>query len=126
MTNKIRIRKARKDLQSLDAKKRDAVRGELEALAAAEITDVVSWDERGKVTFKGSEDLDSRARKAVKRVKVTTRQHGQNIEIEMHDKIAPLRLLAKHHGLLEIDPNVNRPTLIGINLKGPDDETLDE
>jgi hypothetical protein len=128
MTDKpISVREARAALNSQDDDRRDAVRQELEAIAASEITDIVAWDEHGRVAFAGSEQLSPRAKKAVKRVKVTATQHGQNVEVEMHDKISALRLLAKHHGLLEADPNVNRPTLIGINLKGPEsDEPLDD
>ena len=115
MTDKpISVREARVALNSQDDERREAVRQELEAIAASEITDIVAWDEHGRVE------------KAVKRVKVTATQHGQNVEVEMHDKISALRLLAKHHGLLEADPHLNRPTLIGINLKGPEDEPLDD
>tara|TARA_R100001443_G_scaffold2205_1_gene7474 strand:+ start:797 stop:1183 length:387 start_codon:yes stop_codon:yes gene_type:complete len=123
----ISVREARAALASLDEEKRETVRKELEAIGASEITDILAWDKYGRVEFKGSDDLSHGARKAVKRVKVTATQHGQNVEVEMHDKISALRLLAKHHGLLEVNSDVNRPTLIGINLKGPEDDgTLDE
>tara|TARA_R110000824_G_scaffold102941_2_gene244885 strand:- start:4075 stop:4467 length:393 start_codon:yes stop_codon:yes gene_type:complete len=122
---KLTVREARAALAGDDDNRRDAVRAELEALGAAEITDILTWDSSGQVVFKGSAELTPRARKAIKRVKVTPTQHGNSVEVEMHDKLAALRLLAKHHGLLEADPNINRPTLIGINLVGPDG-TLDE
>ena len=57
--------------------------------------------------------------KATKNVKVTPNQFGNQVEVEMHDKQAALRLLAKHHALLEPSGDQNRPSLIGINLKGP-------
>jgi hypothetical protein len=125
MSKKLTVREARAALAGEDESRRDAVRAELEALGAAEITDILSWDSNGQVVFKGSDQLTPRARKAVKRVKVTPTQYGNSVEVEMHDKLAALRLLAKHHGLLEADANINRPTLIGINLVGPHD-TLDE
>lgn len=125
MSHKLTVREARAALASEDEARRSAVRDELEALGAAEITDIVTWDSNGQVKFKGSDELTGRARKAVKRVKVTPTRHGNSVEVEMHDKISALRLLAKHHGLLEADANVNRPTLIGINLVGPDDDALD-
>ena len=45
----ISIREARAALKSDDTGRRDAVLGELDALAAAEITDVLSWDADGEV-----------------------------------------------------------------------------
>lgn len=120
MTRPVNVRQARAALVSADQDKREAVLGELEALAASEITDVLSWDADGNVVFRGSDHLDARARKAIKKVKVTPNQHGSAIEIEMHDKLSSLRLLAKHNGLLETDSGVNRPAMIGINLTGPE------
>ena len=58
--------------------------------------------------------------KAIKKVKVTPNQYGNAIEVEMHDKLSALRVLAKHHGLME--PNADsdtRPSVIGINMTGP-------
>ena len=121
----VSVREARRALAAADEDRREAVRQELEALAGAEITDVLAWDEHGRVDFKASADLDPRARKAVKRVKVTPTQHGNQIELEMHDKISALRLLAKHHGLLEQQADANRPSLIGINITGPDVTTYE-
>ena len=129
----ISVRAARAALASQDEARRDAVLAELEAIAGSEITDILAWDNLGRVDFKSSADLSPGARKAIKKVKVSPTQHGQSIEVEMHDKMASLRLLAKHYGLLEQDAGANRPSLIGINLKGPDvttyeviDETLEQ
>jgi hypothetical protein len=130
MKNKLSVRRVRSDLADTD--KRDNVLAELEALAGSEITDVLAWDKSGNVEFKGSDHLSARARKAIKKVKVTPNQFGQAIEIEMHDKLSANRLLAKHHGLLDPGAGVNRPSVIGINLTGPtttyeviDDKKLD-
>lgn len=105
-----------------DEEERDAVLRELEALAASEITDVLTWDSEGNVEFLGSDALSHRARKGIKKVKVTPTRNGNSIEIEMHDKMSALRLLAKHVGLLETNADINRPTLIGINVTGADVE----
>ena len=67
----------------------------------------------------GSDDLPERARRSIKKVKVTPNQHGNSIEVEMHDKLSALRLLAKHRGLLEPNSDEQRPSMIGINVKGP-------
>jgi hypothetical protein len=119
------VRQARAALREEDEGKRQAVLEELEALAGAEITDVLSWDNAGRVTFQDSAKLSARARKAIKKVKVTATAHGNNIELEMHDKLPALRLLAKHSGLLEVAADIHRPSLIGINLKGPDVTTYE-
>ena len=118
--DKMTIRQARAALREQDEGKRQAVLDELEALGGAEITDVLAWDNAGRVTFQDSAKLSARARKSIKKVKVTATQFGNNIEVEMHDKLPALRLLAKHRGLLEVASDIHRPSLIGINLKGPD------
>ena len=70
------VRQARAALREEDEGKRQAVLEELEALAGAEITDVLSWDNAGRVTFQDSAKLSARARKAIKKVKVTATAHG--------------------------------------------------
>ena len=122
MTKPINVRAARRALASADEDLRNAVLYVLEALAASEITDILSWDDAGNVVVKSSDSLPLRAKKAIKKIRVT----GKSVEVEMHDKIATLRLLAKHAGLLEADQNMNRPTLIGINITGAHDATLDK
>jgi len=120
MSDKLTVRKARAALASDDEAQRQVVLDELRAIAAAEITDVLSWDALGRVTFLASDALDVRARKAIKKVRVTPTQFGNSIEVELHDKHAALRLLAKHHQLLEPQADSRRPALIGINLRGPE------
>lgn len=123
---RLSIRAARSMVQ--DGAKREAVRQELEAIAGSEITDVVTWSGGGYgdggpapvVTVRGSADIPARARKAIKKIKVTPGMHGDTIEIEMHDKMSALRLLARTEGLLDGgDDMEKRPTLVGINIKGP-------
>ena len=119
MTDKISVRQARAALKDDDENLREAVTQELTALAASEITDVLFWDETGRVTLTSADQLEPRVRKAIKKVKVTPGRNGTSIEVEMHDKIAPLRLLAKHTGMLDGVQDQNKPSVIGINLKGP-------
>jgi len=120
LTNKpLTTRQARAGLASPDADRREAVIQELEAIGAGEITDVLTWDELGQVFLTASENLPERARRAIKKVKVTPNQHGNSIEVEMHDKLSALRLLAKHRGLLEPNSDDQRPSMIGINVTGP-------
>jgi len=113
------IRQQRSALASSDADRREAVVQELEAIGAGEATDVIQWDDMGRVTLTPSDQLSDRARRAVKKVKVTPNQFGNQIEVEMHDKLSALRLLAKHRGLLEPNSDGDKPSMIGINITGP-------
>lgn len=129
-------RQARRDIAAADPSRRDAVRHELEAVAAAQITDVVQWetDAAGNVirtTVVPSADLSERARRAIKKVKVTPTEFGNQVEIEMHDKLSALRILARAEGLLDGgDDQDKRPSLVGINIRGPAalpaDDTADD
>lgn len=114
------VRQQRAALASPNADKREAVVSELEAIAAGEVTDILRWDEMGQVYLAPSDALSDRAKKSIKKVKVTPNQHGNSIEVEMHDKLSALRLLAKHRGLLEPNSDDQRPSMIGINVTGPD------
>ena len=113
------IRQQRAALASQDEERREAVVQELEAIGAGEATDVIQWDDMGRVTLTPSADLPERARRSIKKVKVTPNQFGNQIEVEMHDKLAALRLLAKHRGLLEPNADNQKPSMIGINITGP-------
>jgi len=115
--SKISTREARGVLAGNDDNRKAAVLGELDALAGAEITDVLWWNSDGDVTVRSSEDLPDRMRKAIKKMKVRPTPDGNEIEVEMHDKLSALRLLAKHEGLLDAGSDSNKPTLIGINVK---------
>ena len=126
MTDKpISVREARAALDAADEDRRQAVVQELEALSSSEITDVLSWDEMGRVQVRASDQLSTRARRAIKKVKITPSEEGNTIEVEMHDKLSALRLLAKHRGLLEPNSDDRRPSMIGINVKGPDTTTYE-
>ena len=126
MTDKpLSVREARAALAAQDEDRREAVVQELEALSGSEITDVLSWDEMGRVQVRASDQLSARARRAIKKVKITPSEEGNTIEVEMHDKLSALRLLAKHRGLLEPNSDDRRPSMIGINVKGPDVTTYE-
>jgi len=115
----LKIRKAREILKNGTEADKEKVRQELEAIAGSEVTDTISWDDKGKVELLNSNDLSIRARKGIKKVKATPGKYGTSIEIEMHDKLGALRLLAKHHGLLDDVAEDKRPSVIGINITGP-------
>jgi len=89
---------------------------ELGHIASSDITDVVSWT--GDVAIlKASEELPTQVRKAIKKVKITPGKYGNAIEVEMHDKLSALRMMARVTGLNEPQQDEsNRPTMIGIKL----------
>lgn len=112
---------------------KEAVAKELIAIATANITDVISWDETGRVTVKDALSLSDAAVKSIKKIKVTPTKEGPQLEIEMHDKVAVLRILAKAAGLLETPEDIDKPSVVGIVMRGPDTtpetievETLDD
>lgn len=123
--SKMTVREQRAALVSADEDKREAVLNELEAIASGEVTDVLSWDELGNVGVMASDRLSDRARRSIKKVKITPNAHGNQIEVEMHDKMSALRLLAKHRGLLEVNSDEQRPSMIGINVTGPKTTTYE-
>ena len=93
---------------------------ELAAIGASELTDILTWDSNGHTTMLASDQLTERARRSIKKMKVTPTQYGNQLEVEMYDKIAALRLLAKHYGMLNVDTSQNRPSVLGINITGPE------
>ena len=122
---KLTVREARAVLASEDEDRKRAVIDELEAIGSGEITDVLSWDEMGRVQVRPSDQLSTRAKRSIKKVKITPTEYGNNIEVEMHDKLSALRLLAKHRGLLEPNADEQRPSMIGINVTGPKTTTYE-
>lgn len=105
---------------------REAVAYALLTMANTNLTDIMSWDEKGNVTVKASKDIPEHALQAIKSIKSreTYDKDGgvvRTIDIELFDKIGVLRLLAKASGLLDNPQNEdNKPSVIGINIKAPD------
>ena len=100
---------------------RDGIATELICLGVTKLTDFMSWDEDGKVRIKASRDIPEGAMKALKKIKVTTDKDGNNtLEIELYDKVAALRVLARAAGLLDTpEDDSDKPSVIGINMTGP-------
>lgn len=99
---------------------KEAVAQELIALGTANITDVVNLDG----TIKPIDEIPDHALRAIKKISV----RGDDVTIEMHDKVSVLRVLAKASGMLDAEENVDKPSIVGINMKGPtiDMEDVDE
>jgi hypothetical protein len=126
MTNKMTVREARKVLAIGSDDEKEAVKQELQAIAASNITDVLQWTQTGGMALLKSSDIPVHVQKAIKKVKVTPNQYGNAIEVEMHDKLSALRVLARYHGLHEPNSDSDsRPSILGINLKGPEVTTYE-
>lgn len=84
------------------AHNKNAVAQYLLNIAGANLTDVLTWDAEGNVKVKASADIPDEVACAIKRIRVTKSRGGEpTLELEMHDKVSVLRVLAKSAGLLE-------------------------
>ena len=101
MTKKITVREARKLLAIGSDDEKEAVKQELNAIAASNVTDVLQWTQSGGMALLASKDIPVHVQKSIKKVRVTPNQYGNAIEVEMHDKLSALRVLARYHGLHE-------------------------
>ncbi len=99
---------------------KERVAKELVDIAQANITDIMEWDDKGNVTIKDTKNISDAAVKAIKKIKVTPTKLGPQLEVELHDKVAVLRVLAKAAGLLEQQEDMDRPSVVGIVMQGPE------
>tara|TARA_R100000664_G_scaffold17678_1_gene26675 strand:- start:2615 stop:3046 length:432 start_codon:yes stop_codon:yes gene_type:complete len=101
---------------------KDGIAQTLIDIARANLTDVITWDESGNVKVKASEDIPDSVAAAIKKLRVTRSKDGDpTLEIELHDKISVLKVLAKSAGLLEPIPSESQaPSVVGITMHGPE------
>lgn len=112
------IQKRIKRSEIIDHNK-DAVAQELVNLSTSNITDVLDW-QGGKVFLKDPANIPDAALRSIKKIKVSGKD-GENLEIEMHDKIRSLQTVAKAAGLLDQpEQESDKPSVIGIQIQGPD------
>ena len=104
------------------AENREAVAYSLLCMANTKITDIMEWDEAGKIKVKASKDIPEHALQAIRSIKVNK---DGNLELELYDKVGVLRLLAKASGLLDSPEDSDKPSVIGINIKPPDIEDVE-
>lgn len=123
---KMTVRQVRKALAIGSDDEKEAVKRELQSIAGSNVTDVLQWTQDGGMTLLASEQIPVHVQKAIKKVRVTPNAFGNAIEVEMHDKLAALRVLARYHGLHEPNQDSDsRPSILGINLKGPEVTTYE-
>ena len=101
---------------------RDEFAMELMRLGSAKITDVIDWDAQGNVNVKAIEDIPESALTAIKKIKVTPSAKGDILEVEMIDKVRVLQLLAKSAGLLDSEKEIDKPSVVSIEMVMPSEE----
>lgn len=100
---------------------REAISYEMLNMVRTNILDIMSWDGDGNVTIKPSSQIPEYALAAIKNVKVRTDRDGNStLDVELYDKVALLRLLAKASGLLDAPDDSDKPSVIGINVQPPE------
>ena len=103
---------------------KENVAQELIDLATVSIDDIVYWDDQGNVSVKDPKNIPKAAIKAIKKIKVTPTA-GPQLEVELHDKVSVLRTLAKASGLLEQQEDIDKPSVVGIVMHGPEPKIID-
>jgi len=99
---------------------RDALAEELLRLGSSKITDVVDI-EGGTVRLKELDDIPDHALTAIRKIKITPTRNGDQIEVEMIDKVRVLQMLAKSAGLLDTEKEADKPSVVAIEMVMPDD-----
>jgi len=97
---------------------KEVVAAELIAIGTARITDIVDIA-TGDV--KPLDQIPDYALASIK--KITASPNGMSIEL--FDKVSVLRILAKATGMLDMEKNQDKPSIVGINMKGPDVTTYE-
>ena len=100
---------------------REAVAYSLLTMANTKITDIMEWDDMGNVRVKASSKIPEHALQSIKKISQRVDKDGNaTIDIELFDKVQVLRILAKASGLLDTPDDGQKPSVIGVNIHGPD------
>tara|TARA_B100000963_G_scaffold111755_1_gene97308 strand:- start:339 stop:713 length:375 start_codon:yes stop_codon:yes gene_type:complete len=97
---------------------RDALAEEMLRLAGSKITDVVDI-EGGTVRLKDIDDIPDHALSAIRKIKITPTRNGDQVEVELIDKVRVLQMLAKSAGLLDQEKEVDKPSVVAIEMVMP-------
>ena len=100
---------------------RDELANQLLSLASANITDVLEWSDNN-VSIKEIKDIPERALQAIKKIKVTPTRSGDQIEVEMIDKVRVLQMLSKSAGLLDQEKESEKPAVVDVTMVLPGEQ----
>tara|TARA_R110000868_G_scaffold15457_5_gene70489 strand:+ start:321 stop:743 length:423 start_codon:yes stop_codon:yes gene_type:complete len=95
------------------ARNKEMVAAELIAMGTTRMTDLVDL---ATGQLKPIDQIPDYALASIKKISV-----GEfGVSIELFDKVSVLRILAKATGMLDVEKNDNKPSIVGINMKGPE------
>ena len=97
---------------------RDELANQLLGLASSNITDVLEWSDNN-VSIKEIKEIPERALQAIKKIKVTPTRSGDQIEVEMIDKVRVLQMLSKSAGLLDQEKESEKPAVVDVTMVLP-------
>ena len=101
---------------------RDGIATEMLGLAQAKITDIFDWQGQ-QLSLKDVEKIPENALSAIKKIKITPRQDGDDIiEVELIDQVRIFQLLSKSAGLLDTEKDTDKPAVVDIQMVMPEDK----
>ena len=105
---------------------RDGLATEMLGIAQAKITDIFDWNGK-KLELKDAKDIPDNALAAIKKIKITPTQSGEDaIEVELLDKVRVFQLLAKSAGLLDTEKDGDKPAVVDIQMVMPEETKNEE
>ena len=103
---------------------------DLLGLYSAKVTDVVDIvhreDGSTSVDLKDVGDIPENALRAIRKIKVTPTRHGEQVEVEMIDKVRIGQMLAKSAGLLDNEKEIDKPGVVSIEMVMPKEDGDDK
>jgi hypothetical protein len=107
---------------------REAIAYQMVSMAMTNITHIATWDDQGRLRVKSASEIPEHALASIKKINARVDKDGNSyLEIELYDKVALLRLLAKASGLLDNPDDGNeKPSVIDVNVVAPDREARDD
>ena len=124
MNNLGGVRDIKKKLRGSDVifENREKLAEALLSISQAKVTDVVDWDDQGKVTIKDMDEIPEHALQSIKKIKARPVGENYEVEIEMIDKVRVLQMLAKSAGILDKEHESEKPSVIEVNMVGPNEK----
>lgn len=121
------VRNLERDLQRSNTliSQREHVAYALLCMSETTLGDIMSWDAEGNITVKESSQISPTAMQSIKKINVRTTidkdgNTRNQLELELYDKVAIVRLLAKASGLLD-NPDANdKPAIIDVSVVAPE------
>ena len=56
---------------------------------------------------------------SIKKIKITPTRNGDQVEVELIDKVRVLQMLAKSAGLLDQEKEIDKPSVVAIEMVMP-------